>query len=896
MNLAFDDLVRRAARGEAPGLSRAEAVSAARAWARMRRDDIRRRHTEGCSGSDVVRLLSDTADEILRGVFTLGLAQLSSRHTLMQRVALCALGGYGRSQLCPYSDLDVSLLYEGPLSDDIRALNDYLVPFLWDAGYTVGFSIRSLDDAVALSREDITAFTSLLEGRFVVGDSTVFARLKLLLRELQSELAEPYIRRKLHDRTEGLPVEYRNLYHPEPNLKENSGGLRDYHTAFWLLMMSYGVDSFEEAVGQGLITADEQLDFMGGVDFIWRLRNEMHFHTGHAQDQLSFAAQRRLADAFGYTTDGQPDLARLMADYYAAAAKLRRLLRIAARICNYQPSLAGPDGARPSGSEIVIGDGQLYAGGGDPNWFAHNPARLMEVFWRCARHMVSLSRPADRLVAANLHLVNDSFRSSDLVRRFFIAICNRPLQAGHALRQAARCGFLGRYLPEFEAVQDVIRYKDFHSYPVGEHTLRAIEALADLERQDGAVGNCLREALHNLTDPYILVMAILFHDLGKAAGDVHVDESVRLARSICARIGMPEDDEERIAFLVTHHVLMTNLSQYRDADDEQIVQSFAATMKTESRLRALFLLSYADLWAVGPGVWNEWKGALLMQLYLRAMKRLLGRAETVGDEFWVSPKADQIRAALDPDLHSEVEPHLRDLGQRYFVAFTAEQIATHIRCVRDARRSGLVVHGVDNELTGMTEVVISTRDRHGLFSQIAGCFASQLIDVNGAALFTRSDGWVVDMFAVADAHRSAPLTRRQLAGVEQVLRDVLLGRGNIQEHVDRSRKRLFALLQPRVPVQTRIEFDNHSSSTQTVIDIETGDRTGLLYDITRAMAEIGLDIATARIVTDARRVRDSFYVTKDSVKIEEPVLQNTVREAVHNAIHPRAAADVKGGS
>jgi [protein-PII] uridylyltransferase len=317
-------------------------------------------------------------------------------------------------------------------------------------------------------------------------------------------------------------------------------------------------------------------------------------------------------------------------------------------------------------------------------------------------------------------------------------------------------------------------------------------------------------------------------------------------------------------------------------------------MKTEERLRLLFLLSYADMAAVGPAVWNDWKGALLLKLYLRAEMILLGRAEIVGEDFWRSPKADEVRAALRDDLKPLVEDHLKGLGDRYLLAFAPRHIAMHLECVEQARATGLAVNCWPHDETGMSEIVVSTLDRQGLFSQIAGSFASQLIDINNAALFTRPDGYVVDCFAVSDVSRGRPLTDKQVKAVARVLRAVLVDGQDVQALVEQSRRRLFALLQPRIPVRTRIEFDNESSRTHTVIDIETGDRTGLLYDITRAMADFGLDISTARIVTDARRVRDSFYVTLDTEKITNGEALAAIRDALHGAIHPRTPAETKG--
>ncbi len=876
-------------------VSRQETLAAARAYAQEQREFVRRRHDEGESGSNVVRMLTASADTLLQGVFTFALSSMPHRRTLLTRLSLSAHGGYGREQLSPYSDLDVCLLHEGPMDDHLQELNAYLVPFLWDVGFDVCYATRSVEETYALARDDVRVFTGILEGRLMAGDATPFARLRLLIRELQPQRIAP-IFDQLRARLQAaeMPAEYRELYDPVPNLKEGTGGLRDFHVALWLLNITHGIRNLDAVAAQGIISQEEHLELTSALDFIWRIRNELHFHAGRAVDVLSYAEQKHVAQAFGYGGGDERHIARLMEDYYASARAMRRFLRVAVQVCDPAALHEIRDRLHVQREDISVVDGALYAAVDDPNWFAENPARLMRVFWECARHKVDLSWQTEQEVARNLHLVNDAFRESDLVRRLFLAICNRPLAAGAALRQADHAGLLGRYLPEFNAVKNVIRYTDFHHYPVDEHTLRALEALAALPEMEGVVPMCLRRSLEYLSDPYILVLAILFHDLGKAEGDVHVEAGVRLAWEVCRRIGLSEEDTERIAFLVEHHLLMTSISQYRDTDDEHIVRQFADTMRTEDRLRALFLLSYADMAAVGPNVWNDWKGTLLMKLYLKTEKMLLGRAESAGEAFWLSTKAQAVRECLPEWLQEEVEPHLRDLGDRYFVAFSPPQIARHIQAVVRARASGLDLTSTQASEAAMSEVVVSTRDRHGLFATIAGSFASQLVDVQGAALFTRSDGFVVDCFTVRDAARDAALTDRQVTATEAVLRKTLLEGQDIQEYVEKSRRRLFALLQPVIPVETRVDFDNDSSLSQTVIDIQTGDRTGLLYDIARAIADAGLDISTARIVTDARRVRDSFYVSMDGNKVASRELQETVREALRQAIHPRAVLESKG--
>lgn len=899
MSSRFEQLVRLARSGDKAfgSFSRQECLTAAREYTLKRRAEIRGRHDAGESGGNVVRLLSDMADTVVRGAFQFAAYGFRSRRGAVTRLAVCALGGYGRAELNPTSDLDVCLLYEDPADDSIEAFSNYLVPFLWDTGFMVGHTARSLSEAIDIARADSSAFTSLLESRLVAGNSMAFARLKLSIREIQfGGMATEYVRQKIRDRYEGLEPGLADLFSPEPDVKRTAGGLRDYHTALWALMVNYGVTTLEDAVHQGLVAPEEHLELIDALSFLWRVRNELHFRHRRPQDKLTFAEQAHVAKALGYTAGDSPRIPRFMQDYYGAARRLRKFLQSTAKICHIPAGGIAVDRDGAAGARFVVRDGAIGIGSTDENWFSQNPARLMEVFWECARRRLPLSRSAERMVAANLHLVGDTFRSNDVVRQFFLALCSRPYEAGFALRQAASAGLLGRYIPEFQAISNIIRYEDFHHYPVDEHTLLAVEALARLQYMEDPVGRCLRESVEHLSDVHVLVLAILFHDLGKAVGEIHAAESVRLTHRICRRMGLSEDDEERIAFLVEHHMLMTNISQYRDVDDEEIVRSFADTVKSEQRLRALFLLTYADLSAVGPNVWNDWKGALLMKLYLRAEKMLVGRAETVGEEEWRARKTVEIRPLVSERLGERIEEHLQVLGERYLVAFSPQQIARHLQCLEQAERNGLALHCSANPRTGMSEVVVCTGDRHGLFAQIAGSFAAHLIDVNGAALFTRPDGMVVDVFTVADARSRRPLTPAEFAQLERTLRAVLVEGRDIHDYVQQSRRRLFALLQPRIPIRTRIDFDNHSSRTHTVIDVETGDRTGLLYDIVRSMADNGLDISTARIATDARRVRDSFYVTLDGRKIEDTTLQELIREQMHDAIYSKSSVETKGGA
>lgn len=859
-------------------------LTAVRAHATERRRRIREHHEAGESGSTTLRMLTELCDDIVRTAFDFSLTCTPNPDRILRQAALCALGGYGRGEMSPHSDLDVSLVFDCPMDTDIEAINTYLLPFFWDLGFKAGYTLHSVSDARGLAASDPRVFTTYSQGRLVYGDTTTFSRLKLLLADLDAanrgEILA-YVRRR--ERPESLPEEYRDVYALEPNIKENSGGLRDFHAGLWMILLTHGVLSLDELAAMGHISALEHLELLNGLDFIWRVRNELHFYTGREEDKLTFALQEHVARAFDYG-DSSKAMARFMEDYYNAACSVRRFLQIAARICE-QPSFMRFLDQQPAGpSKYSVYQQQLCVDPSDRNWFAENPPRLMEVIWECARRAKPLSLATAHWLGGNLHLVNDEFRQNDVVRQYFMAICHHPLQTGLALREAAKTGLLQAYLPEFKAVCGIMRYEDFHSYPVDEHTLRALEAISRLHDKSVALSPVLSQVFERVGDPHILVLAILFHDLGKAFGESHVVDSVRIVQEAGRRMGLEDYDLERITLLVRHHMLMSEIALYRDTDNLEVVSSFAGTIKTDDLLQMLFLLTYADLTAVGPNVWNEWKGALLLKLFLKAQRLLTGRAEGAFDYSFIQPKLNRIRELAEEARLTDVQGYLDALGERYILGYPPEQVLVHMKCLAEAHTAGLAVRCTPQPELGASEVVICTRDRHGLFAEIAGAFSSQLINVRNAALFTREDGWVVDVFLVDNPANGRPLTGNEAEALKRVLLHVVLENGNIQEYVDKSRKRLFTLSRPAPNVKSSISFDNAASPEDTVIDIVAGDRTGLLYDIAHTLSEMGIDFRAAHIVTDVGRARDAFYVRMNGRKLEEEKLKDWISRRLSEAI------------
>ncbi|HPU98255.1 MAG TPA: [protein-PII] uridylyltransferase, partial [Candidatus Hydrogenedentes bacterium] len=816
-------------------------------------------------------MCTELCDEIVKAGVSFGLASVSNPDVLLSRVAVCALGGYGRGEMSPESDVDVVLLYDGPLNADLESLNGFLTTFFWDIGLHSGYSFHEVPSCVSLCAEDPRVHTSYLQSRVILGDPATLGRLKLTLNSVEGEVRERVMRHvRSRESLENLPLEYRDLFALEPDVKENAGGLRDYHSGLWMVQISRRLQSLDDLLELGLIDASEHLQLLDALDFIWRVRNEMHFSTGRCTDRLTFDLQKQIAAKFQYGESETQAVPKFMEDYYAATVRLREFLAIAARVCD-QPRIVDffnhPERKRV---RFSVYHGMLCLNPSDEHWFDEKPTRLIEVFWEAAKRGVPVSPALARWISQNVHLINDTFRTSDVTRGYFTAICNRPFQAGVALREMARCGVLGAYIPEFEAVRGIIRYEDFHSYPVDEHTLRAVEALARIPRMRGEVSPLLYKAMEQLRSPHLLVLSVLLHDLGKVAGEVHAEESARIARTVTERMGYSSFECDQVEFLVRHHMAMSNIAFYRDTDNLDVVNSFAELIQTDDLLRMLLLLTYADLSAVGPDVWNEWKGALLLKLYLKTMRILTGRADVALEEFWTLPRAREVIHLVGEDREKEVTQYLRDMGERYLIGFSPEQVVRHMECLQEAMQTGLAVRCVANSTLGASDICVCTRDRHGLFALIAGSFAANLINVRNAALFTRTDGWVVDCFTVDNAVQRRPLTPGEIQSFISTLNEALRDESALREKVMRSRNRLFALQQSTVPVRSIVTFDDNASDSETVIDIVTADRTGLLYDITSTLSEMGVDFSAAHIRTDVGRVRDAFYVTMNGRKLETP--------------------------
>src|ERR1700675_3498496 len=592
-------------------------------------DFLKAAHLRGASGQQSVQAYASFMDGFLSTLFRLAVADAKKEGAVPAPIVLVALGGYGRGELGPLSDLDLMVIYDGEMEPYIRRTTQGLLYTLWDLGLTVGHSVRSLPDCVAMARTDFASRTSMQEARYVVGDRRLFQRFRKVLAEnvyrkdfgqfLETALAE---RDQRYRKFGGSP------YMGEPNVKESAGGLRDIHTTMWLASTKFGTRTLRELFDKRLITEREQKTTDEALTFLWRVRNELHFLSAHKNDVLSRDIQPQIAKNFGYASDEVSlGVEKFMRDYYLHARVIHRISRRLIARCRETLARRGAVQRRlrqdALADGLIVIDAQIHLAHPDGRAFREDPTRLMKVFWHCHRLGFELGVDVERAVEESLHLVDDEFRSSADVRDLFLSICRSWGRVTQTFREMHELGFLGRYLPEWDALTCLVQYDVYHKFTVDQHSLLAVENLEALAPGQSAES----EAAHVLNDverPDLLMLGMLLHDIGKGRGHGHVAKGIPLSEELTQRIGLSPDDADKVVFLVAAHVTMSHTAQRRDIDDPKTVAALADVCRTPERLRMLYLLTFADMRAVGAGVMTGWQAQILGELFRRSLARLTG--------------------------------------------------------------------------------------------------------------------------------------------------------------------------------------------------------------------------------------------------------------------------------
>ncbi|PYN25394.1 MAG: hypothetical protein DMD99_08590 [Candidatus Rokuibacteriota bacterium] len=546
-------------------------------------DSLRVRHAEGASGQESVRAHARLMDDVIFSLTRLIAVDAARARLDATLLVVVALGGYGRSELHPLSDIDLMVVYHGELSPYVQRMMQELLYSLWDLGLHVGHSLRSLDDCVAMARTDFPSRTSMQEARFLAGDRRLFARFRRVLREnvYRRDFAQ-FLETTLGERDQRYRRYGASPYIGEPNVKESAGGLRDVHTAMWLGAAKFGARTLRELADKGLITPREQAATDAALTFLWRVRNELHFFSGHKNDVLGRDLQPRIAKNLGYENDDASlGVERFMRDYYLHARVIHRVSRRLIARCQETLSRRGSAERRQRQQALADGlvffDGQLHLADRDPGPLRAEPSRLMKVFWHLHRLGCELSLDLERALEDSLYLVDGGFQRSPAVRDLFLDVCRTWGRAAQTFSEMHELGLLGRYLPEFGALTCLVQYDVYHKFSADQHSLLAVENLEALAPGQSAESEGAAQVLNEVEKPELLMLGMLLHDVGKAKGHGHVAKGIPLIRELVARIGLAPDDGAVVEFLVAHHLTLSHIAQRRDIDDPKTVADLAAT-------------------------------------------------------------------------------------------------------------------------------------------------------------------------------------------------------------------------------------------------------------------------------------------------------------------------------
>lgn len=845
-------------------------VDSLRRLLKLEGERLRMRQGLGLGGLEIAAARADMMDDVVRRACQ-DAAQAAGQEAQRElaHCAVVALGGYGRRELSPFSDVDLLFLHGGRSEKAIAGFVERTLVTLWDLGLTVGHSFRSARECVQAARSDLHSRTALGEARLVTGNQGLFDMLQLRLdialwgSQAAQERFLEQVRGEWRARLERAGDAVCVL---EPQVKEGRGGLRDLHAVLWVAHARYRTRGLAALEGTSLVEPGELAAVRRAYDFLLRVRNQAHFSTGRKTDLLTLDIQEELADRLGYRARGGLLASELlMRDYYRRASKLHELCRAVLEPRQEQEGarrrfLAALRLSRPVRRAFEVRGGALYLRGGVA---LRGGSALLEAFERAQAEGVPLSRELERTLRDKAALVAGRFRKSREAGLALLRLCEHRGKVGPALRAMHATGVLGRLVPEWARITFLVQHDFFHKYTVDEHTLRAIDALDELALGRGPEAARLARLLDELPDVRPLYLGMLLHDIAKGRGGGHVEKGVVIARRILARLGVEEQLAQKAAFLVGAHLEMSQTAQQRDLSEPAPIVAFAARVGSLEKLNLLTLLTYADHRGVGEGIWNEWKASLLSELYERTRRELEAHPG--------SERPEPERAARDAafaELAAEFPPkevgrHFALLPERYMRATDASRMAAHFRLVRSRGTSPAAFGWADRGDGRGSELVVTAADRPGLFSLVAGTLTVHGIDILGADLYTRKDGVVLDTLRVAEVPGQRPLRPERRARIEAALVEAVAGRLDVPGAFERwqaqsaTRARRPRGRAARTP---SVRFDQEASALATVVEVKAPDQPGLAYSLAHALAEAGLDIASARIATAKALALDVFYV------------------------------------
>ena len=863
---------------------------------------VREQFEEGLPGLRAGRLLGKLMDGVIQELHAYALRVVSRPEAEEPlAAALVATGGYGRGVLAPFSDIDLLFVSREAPGERERAVVEFVLYMLWDLGLKVGHATRSIEECLAEARRDVTVRTSLIDARLLSGEPSVYALFRgRFIADCRESGSASFIAAKQAERALRHHRFGESPFLVEPNIKEGKGGLRDLQTLYWMSRYEFGTQVMGDLVGKdspggGLLTDEEARRAKRSWNFLWTVRFHMHFVAGRAEDRLTFDLQPVVGARMGYTRHGQQDgVERFMRHLFLT---MRDTVRITAvlepalvRAALGPPALASETDDKLLAQGFVLAGGQLLAAPGRS--FEHEPILMLRILQVARDRVLDLHPLAVRGLIRHERRAVALRGDPEAASLFMDLLCGRPdhhrTDGAHWLGVLNESGVLGRLVPDWARIVGQMQFDTYHVFTVDQHTIEAVRVLNGLERGELAeIAPIASEIVEDLQSRRALYAATLLHDIAKGRGGDHSELGAEIALQVGPLIGLDPEETETASWLVLHHLLLSQTAFKRDIDDPKTILDLADTIQSPERLRLLLVLTVADMRAVSPKVWNGWKAMLLRELYSRVADVLAGGLATTERDVRVTRAKEAVANLLGERTEENLDQFF-DLGYAsYWLAFDPETHARHARLVREAelRAAPLTVDTQPLPSRAVTEVTVYTADHAGLFSKIAGALAVAGASIVDARIHTLTNGSALDTFWIQDAAGGAFDAPHRLAKLYVLIEQALSGRLNLRAEIQRASQAVLGRRMRAIHVPPRVVIDNRASNTHTVLEVNGRDRPGLLHDVTAAISDQGLQIASAHVTTYGVRAVDVFYV-KDvfGLKVENERKLATLREALLAAL------------
>ena len=857
------------------------------------------------NGTACAENLSYVEDELIRALFDLAAKTLFPPEASggNEPIAIVAVGGYGRGTLAPGSDIDLLFVLPQRQSPRVQSIAEFILYTLWDTRQKVGHATRNIEECIRLAKTDTTILTAILEARYICGDFGVFERLVHdFRRDIVAKGARDFVAGKLAERDLRLVKSGESRYLVEPDVKDGKGGLRDLNTLFWIAKFLYATNATDELAEKGAFTREELAIFKKCENFLWAVRCHLHFLAGRGDDRLSFDRQSEIAERLGYKAHGGlKHVERFMKHYFLVAKDVGDLTRILcasleARQVKDAPTLSRMLGRlRPRGTpsfadapDFRLESGRIVAK--DADAFSRDPVNMIRLFAIASRQGAEIHPDALKLVRKSLPLIRKSVCNDPQANAIFLEMLTQGSEPETILRMMNEAGVLGRFIPEFGRIVAMMQFNMYHHYTVDEHLIRAVGILAQIDRGQLSEDHPLAAAVFpTVTSKRALYVAVLLHDIAKGRREDHSIAGERIARELGPRFGLTAAETDTVAWLIRHHLLMSETAQMRDLNDFKTVLDFSSVVQSLERLKLLLILTVADIRAVGPGVWNGWKGQLLRTLYAEAEPVLSGGHTALSRRDRVAEAQAAFFARMPNWSDEQKKAYAARHYDAYWLSVATDKQLRHHELISTAAPKTVVTAVETDAFTSITELTIYAPDHPRLLALITGACAAASANIAGAQIFTTADGMALDTILIQREFQTEEDERRRAERVADIIRKALRGELWLKEAVARAyrpRTRINAFT-----VEPRVIIDNQSSNRFTVIEINGLDRLGLLYDLTEALYRLNLNIGSAHVTTFGEKAIDVFYVTDlTGGKIENEPRRKQIENALTAVLRPARPA------